>query len=150
MRVDALVIEIVEIFAEGVTVIRLHDGQRTALRQLAAKGVERGRELVFSQVFEEITGKGEIDRTVVQEIKVGNAAYLMLDPRRQVAGKALPGIDRNAAASDNGVDEIAIPGTQVQYTIIRPDHCAEAVAPQALPCHVAAVVRDQSGAMIVD
>ena len=68
---------------------------------------------VFGQVFKQITGKGEIDRAVVQEIQVSDAAHLMLDPRRQVRRKAVPRIERDAAASDDGVDEITIACTQV-------------------------------------
>ena len=42
-------------------------------------------------------------------------------------------IDRNAATSHDSVDEIAIAGPQIKHAIIRSDHLAKIVAPQALP-----------------
>src|SRR5207249_2907080 len=97
VRIDALMIKIVEVLSKGITVVRLENGQRPAFRQLAMQGLQRDRKVVSRQVFEQIAGECEIDGAVIEEIQVGDAAYLVLDARGQVGREGLPRIDRNAA-----------------------------------------------------
>src|SRR5690242_137232 len=79
MRVNGLVVEVVEILAEGVPIVGLDDRQRATRRQLAPQRFQHGGKLLLGKVLEQIAGKGEIDCAIVQKLQVGDAADLVFD-----------------------------------------------------------------------
>src|SRR3954470_15338570 len=142
-------VEIVKVLAVGVSVVRLNDRQCAVLRKLGAEGLQGRRKLVLGHVLKQVARECKIDCSILQEIQVGDTPYLVFDAHPEIRYETVPSINRNAAARDHRIDEVAIPGTHVEDAIVRADHRAKRILPKALPQNIPPAVHDKTRFMII-
>ena len=107
--------------------------------------LQHPREITLRNVFEQVTGEGEIHAAGRQKVKLGHAANNGFNPGRQEIREMWPAVQRNAPMGNYLVDKSAVAAAQVKHTVIGPHDTTEIEPPQRLPDDVASRINGQTG-----
>ena len=135
VRIDADMGVVVEIFAIGVAVIGLEDGQRAARRELGAKARQRIRKILSGVMCSNrllAKAKSTLPSSIRERSVTGPTIGFdsMAEMRLEIPAR---GRSPTAARGDDIVDEIAIAAAEVQHGVRRANAVPKIIAPQRLP-----------------
>src|ERR1019366_9161874 len=99
-------------------------------------------------MLEQIAGKCEINTSVIKKSKLCHGTNHAFHTFLQISGESRPGIEGDATASLNGVDELAITTAQIEHAISRTDQPVEPESPKRVPKRRATRVVCQAGRMV--